>query len=47
MKLFLVKVGNVMYRDLQLSSCDAVIAALNRFPGAGRIVVKLIPKGNQ
>jgi hypothetical protein len=43
MKFFLVKVGNVMYRDLQPSSCDAVIAAISRFPGARRVVVKVMP----
>lgn len=42
MKFFLVKIGNLRYRDLQPSSCDAVIAAMNRFPHARSIVVRLM-----
>jgi len=37
MKFFIVKVGNLTYRDLQPSSIDAVIHAIERFPNARRI----------
>jgi hypothetical protein len=40
MKFFIVTVGNLTYRDLQPSSVDAVIHAIERFPNARRISVK-------
>ena len=40
MKFYIVKIGNLIYRDLQPSSVDAVIAALHRFPDARCISVK-------
>lgn len=40
MKFFIVTVGNLTYRDLQPSSVDAVIHAIERFPNARRIGVK-------
>lgn len=43
MKFYIVKIGNLIYRDLQPSSVDAVIAALHRFPEARRISVKVAP----
>lgn len=43
MKFYLVKVGNLRYRDLQPCSVDAVIAAMDRFPGARSISVKVMP----
>lgn len=41
MKFYTVRVGSLMYRDLQASSIDAVIAAMDRFPNATRISAKL------
>lgn len=41
MKFFTVRVGALVYRDLQLCSCDAIIAAMNRFPAATGISAKL------
>ena len=41
MKFYIVKVGNIKYRDLQPCSVDAVIAAMQRFPNASRISVKV------
>lgn len=41
MKIYFVRVGNVAYRDLQPSSCDAIIAAMRRFPGATRISARV------
>lgn len=37
MKFFLVRVGGLTYRDLQPSSCEAILAAMHRFPHATRI----------
>lgn len=44
MKFYIVRVGNLVYRDLQLCSIDAVIHAMDRFPGATRITAKLESK---
>lgn len=41
MKFYLVKVGNLMYRDLQPSGIDAVIAAMYRYPDARYISAKV------
>lgn len=41
MKFYLVRVGNLVYRDLQACSIDAVIHAMDRYPGASRISAKL------
>jgi len=43
MKLYLVRVGALTYRDLQPSSCDAILAAMSRYPGAIRISARLAP----
>lgn len=40
MKFYIVTVGALSYRDLQPSSIDAILHAMNRFPGATRISAK-------
>lgn len=42
MKFYLVKIGNLMYRDLQPTSVDAVIAAMSRYPSARCISVRVM-----
>ena len=41
MKPYIVQVGTLTYRTFQSHSIDAVIEAMERFPEAGRIVVRL------
>lgn len=43
MKFYIVRVGNLAYRDLQPSSCDAILAAMCRFPRAIRISARVAP----
>lgn len=43
MKFYIVRVGTLTYRDLQPSSCDAILAAMSRYPGASRISARLAP----
>lgn len=42
MKFYLVKIGNLRYRDLQPSSIDAIIAAMGRFPNARSITARVM-----
>ena len=41
MKFYIVTVGALQYRDLQSCAIDAIIKAMERFPGANRISAKL------
>jgi hypothetical protein len=41
MKFYIVRVGNLVYRDLQSCSIDAVLHAMDRFPSATRISAKV------
>lgn len=40
MKFYIVTVGALSYRDLQMCSIDAILHAMDRFPGATRISAK-------
>jgi len=42
MHKFLIKVGGQQYEGLCACSCDAVLHALERFPGARGVVVRAI-----
>lgn len=37
MKRFVIQVSGCMYEGMYIDSCAAVIDAMDRFPGAGRI----------
>jgi hypothetical protein len=41
MKFYIVTVGALSFRDLQPSSIDAILHAMDRFPGASRISARL------
>lgn len=41
MKFYIVTVGALSFRDLQPSSIDAILHAMDRFPGAQRISARL------
>lgn len=45
MKFYIVTVGNLSFRDLQPSSIDAILHAMDRFPGATRITARLAENG--
>lgn len=42
MHKFLIKVGGQQYEGVFACSCDAVLDALERFPGARGVVVRAI-----
>lgn len=43
MKFYIVRVGNLRYRDLQPSVWDAIDKAMRRFPNARVITAKVAP----